>query len=52
MFDIVKEVVEMLILKCIDLEGYISVINDDFFIVFIVMLLCVVLVLFFRMKKG
>jgi DHA2 family multidrug resistance protein len=45
-------VAEMLILKRIDLEGYISAINDDFFIAFIVTLLCVVPVLFLRTKKG
>ena len=50
--DTAKEVAEMLILKRIDLEGYISAINDDFFIAFIVTLLCVVPVLFLRTKKG
>ena len=50
--DTAKEVAEMLILKLIDLEGYISAINDDFFIAFIVTLLCVVPVLFLRTKKG
>ena len=50
--DTAQEVAEMLILKRIDLEGYISAINDDFFIAFIVTLLCVVPVLFLRTKKG
>ena len=50
--DTAKEVAEMLILKRIDLEGYISAINDDFFIAFIVTLLCVIPVLFLRTKKG
>lgn len=46
-----KEVAEMMVLKRIDLEGYISAINDDFFIAFIITLLCVVPVLFLRTKK-
>lgn len=50
--DTAREVAEMLMLKRIDLEGYISAINDDFFIAFIVTLLCVVPVLFLRTKKG
>lgn len=47
-----KEVAEMMVLKRIDLEGYISAINDDFFIAFIITLLCIIPVLFLRTKKA
>lgn len=46
-----REVAEMMVLKRVDLEGYIAAINDDFFIAFIITLLCVVPVLFLRTKK-
>lgn len=47
----VHRLAESLIFRHIDLEAYISAINDDFFIAFIVTLLCIVPVLFLRIKK-
>lgn len=46
-----KELAEMLILKHVDLEGYISAINDDFFLAFIITLLCLIPVLFLKISK-
>lgn len=45
-----NEVAEILVQKRVGLEGYISAINDDFFIAFIITLLCVVFVLFLKKK--
>lgn len=49
--DNAKEVAEMLILKRVELEGSISAINDDFFIAFIITLLCLIPVLFLKTSK-
>lgn len=46
-----KEIAEMFLLKRISLEGYISAINDDFFIAFVFTLLCIVPVLFLNTSK-
>ena len=46
-----KEVAEALVMKNIGLQGYVSAINDDFFVAFIITMLCVVPVLFLVTKQ-
>lgn len=45
-----KEVAELLVVKHVSLQGYVSAINDDFFVAFVITLLCVVPVLFLVSK--
>lgn len=47
----IHQLAESLIFKRVDLEAYISAINDDFYIAFIITLLCIIPVLFLKVKK-
>lgn len=47
----IHQLAESLIFKRVDLEAYISAINDDFYIAFIITLLCIIPVLFLKAKK-
>lgn len=47
----IHQLAESLIFKRVDLEAYISAINDDFYIAFIITLLCIIPVLFLKTKK-
>lgn len=47
-----REVAELLVMKNVRLQGYISAINDDFFVAFVITILCVVPVLFLVTKPN
>lgn len=47
----IHQLAESIIFKRVDLEAYISAINDDFYIAFIITLLCIIPVLFLKAKK-